>query len=58
VNLDKLYIDMIKYEKSLKFILGRKATEKDYIDYLKSLETEKGPEIIQVEDPMVLPSNH
>ena len=57
VNLDKIIIDMIKYEKSLKFILGSKATEKDYIEYLKSLETEQGPEIIQVEDPMALPSN-
>ncbi len=58
VNLDKIIIDMIKYEKSLKFILGSKATEKDYIEYLKSLETEQGPEIIQVEDPMALPSRY
>ena len=49
---------MIKYEKSLKILLGSKATEKDYIEYLKSLETEQGPEIIQVEDPMALPSNN
>ena len=47
---------MIKYEKSLKSILGTKATEKDYREYLESLETEEGPEIIQVEDPMALPS--
>ena len=58
VNLDKIIIDMIKYEKSLKFILGSKATEKDYIEYLKSLETEQGPEIIRVEDPMALPSSY
>lgn len=56
--MDKIFVEMIKYEKSLKIILGSKATEKDYIEYLKSLETEEGPEIIQVEDPMALPSNY
>ncbi len=58
VNLDKIFVEMIKYEKSLKIILGSKATEKDYIEYLKGLETELGPEIIQIEDPMALPSNY
>ncbi len=58
VKLDKIFIDMIKYENSLKFLLGSKATEKDYIEYLKSLETEKGPEIVQVEDPMALPPDY
>ena len=37
---------------------GSKATEKDYIEYLKSLETEQGPGIIQVEDLMALLSNY